>query len=72
MEDWATSRKGLTWLLFLLPHEDNLIVKVDVNLTKMLEKIVLGNSVPAAAAKQRGQALFMVTGLKGCVGGHYC
>ena len=32
---------------------------------------VLGNSVPAAAVKQRGQALNMMTGRKGCVDGYY-
>jgi len=34
-------------------------------------KIVLGNSVPAAAVIQRGQTLSMLTGRKECVGGHY-
>lgn len=32
---------------------------------------VLGNSVPAAAVKQRGRALNTMTGRKGCVGGYY-
>jgi len=32
---------------------------------------VLGNSVPAAAGKQRERALFNFTGCKRCVGGHY-
>jgi len=27
--------------------------------------------VPAAAVIQRGRALFILTGRKGCVGGHY-
>jgi len=31
---------------------------------------VLGNSVPAAAVKQRGRALIIMTGRKGYVGGH--
>jgi hypothetical protein len=33
--------------------------------------IVLGNSVPAAAVKQRERALIMITGCKGFVGGYY-
>jgi len=32
---------------------------------------VLGNSVPAAAGRQRGRALFIFAGRKGCGGGHY-
>jgi len=33
--------------------------------------IVVGNSVPAAALKQRRQAVLTRTGHKGFVGGHY-
>jgi hypothetical protein len=32
--------------------------------------IVVGNSVPAAAVKQRRRAVFMMTGRKELVGGH--
>jgi len=34
------------------------------------EREVLGNSVPAAAVKQRGQTLISLTGCKGYVGGY--
>jgi len=30
------------------------------------------NLVPAAAARREGQALFEITGRKGCVGGYLC
>jgi hypothetical protein len=37
---------------------------------KPINKIVLGNSVPAAAGIRREQALIILTGCKGYVGGY--
>jgi hypothetical protein len=72
VEVWAMDCKSLTWPLSF-SREENLIVKRDGRNNMRcapINNIVLGNSVPAAAVKQRGRALIITTGRKGYVGGH--
>jgi len=72
VEVWAMDINSLTWPLVFYSRR-----KFDCK-TRIIPQFMLaiynnkglGNSVPAAAVKQRGRALSMMTGRKGCVGGY--